>query len=319
MSAPRGTKTTLAFGLVSCPVALYKTTTDENKVTWDTAGPNGGVLRQKAVGVAEEIAEEKDSPMGDPGSDSPSAAMAAADAFRASVGDSTEVATVTRALFEDGSGEIVEPDAVRRGIRREDDSFVDLTDGLEKIKEATKLEEMRVADFIRVEEVRRERVTGSYYLAPDGPGAPKVVRLLFEAMRDTKRVAVVKWTKRSKQSLGVLVPDPRTKSLLVVEMCWQEDMRIVPEKVASPSQVEVSDEEIAVAIELVEAMSGTRAQSLDTQMDDARQLRRELIARTEAGEVFEAAPRPQPSADADPIEMLRASLANPAVLAAAAA
>lgn len=316
MAAPRGTKTTLAFGLVSCPVALYKTTTDEKNPTWDTAGPNGGVLRQRAVGVAEEAPEEKDSPIEDPGSEAPP--ISAEEAFARAAAEPA-VATVTRALFEEGTGQQVEPDEVRRGIRREDGSFVDLTEGLEAITERTKLEEMRVADFIRVEEVRRERVTGSYYLAPDGPGAPKVVRLLFEAMRNTRRVAVVKWTKRSKQSVGVLVPDPRTSSLMVIEMCWAEDVREVPEKVLTPGQVELADGEVAVATQLVEAMCSTRAASLDAQTDDARALRRELIARAEAGEHFEVAPRPQASPEADPIEMLRASLANPEALAAAAA
>jgi Ku protein len=308
MAAPRGTKTTLAFGLVSCPISLYKTTTSEKDPRWDTAGPNGGVLRQEAVGVAETaVGQADDSPLGE----SPEEAFARA--------TEQPEATVARKLFEEGTGLQVEPEEVRRGIRREDGSFVDLTDGLEQITERTRLEEMRVADFIRVEEVRRERVTGSYYLAPDGPGAPKVVRLLFEAMRHTRRVAVVKWTKRSRQSLGVIVPDPSTKSLMVVEMCWAEDVREVPEKVLAPAQAEVSAEEIAVAVQLVQAMVSTRARSLDVQTDDARALRRELIARAEAGEHFEVAPRPEAPPEADVVEMLRASLEDPEALAAAAA
>jgi DNA end-binding protein Ku len=298
---------------VSCPVSLYKTTTDEKNPTWDTAGPNGGVLHQEAVGVIEEAAEEKDSPMEDPGSDAPP--VSAEEAF-ARAAEQPAIATVTRALFEEGTGQQVEPDEVRRGIRGEDGSFVDLTDGLEAIKERCKLEEMKVVDFIRVEEVRRERVVGSYYVAPDGPGAPKVVRLLHEAMRETKRVAVVKFTKRTKQSLGVLVPHPASKSLVLIEMAWAEDCRELPDRVQVPGQVDVAADEVAVAVELVQAMAGKRADSLDILTDDARDMRRDLIARAERGEVFEPPTRIEAQPDADLLDALRASM-DTDVLAAA--
>lgn len=308
MASAPGKKTTLTFGLVSCPVALYKTTGTEKDPKWDTAGPNGGVLRQREAPVTPTAVVESGSPL-DEGADA---------AFARAVSEPPP-AVIGHELVEDGSGEIVAPEQVRRGIRRGDGSFVDLTDGLEAIKERTKLEDMRVVDFIRVEEVRRERIVGAYYLAPDGPGAPKVVRLLHEAMRDCKRVGVVRWTKNSRQSVGVLVPHAATKSLMVVELVWAEDVREPVEKVSAPSLVEVTPEEVQVATELVEAMSNTRAQSLDVLTDDARALRRELIARAEAGEMFEVPQRPEPQKDADVIDMLRASLESPTALAAAAA
>jgi non-homologous end joining protein Ku len=307
MAGPRGAKTTLAFGLVKCPVALYKTTSDEKDAKWDTAGPNGGVLRLRdtpAPAVTETVRAD------------PLADRSPEEKFAASV--ETAPGRDEPRFVEEGSGQLVATHEVRRGIRKDDGTFLDLTEGLAQIAERTRLEEMRVTDFIRIEQVQRERIVGSYFLAPDGEGAPKVVRLLSAAMRETHRAAVVKWTKRSKQSLGVLVADPRTCSLRLIEMAWAEDVREAPEKCHAPRNADVTEEEVQNAIDLVNAMASNRAESLDAQADDARAMRRELVARAEAGETFAVPARPVAREDASLVELLRASV-NDDVLAAAAA
>jgi DNA end-binding protein Ku len=320
MAAPRGTKTTLAFGLVSCEVALYKTTGEAEKPPkFEYAGPNGGALLVPELGTeaatatmqAVSDAQSASPRRSDPLADDPAAAFAQIAAVDEAPAEPTWV--------EEGTGEQVPKSERRRGLRDVDGHFADLTDGLAEIEERTQLEEMRVADFIRTEEVRRERVLGSYYLAPEGAGAAKVVRLLHEAMRVEKRVAVVKWTKRSKQALGVLVPHPASKSLMVIELAWAEDVREVPIKVTAPGEVDVTGTEIAVACELVQAMCSTRAESLDSQVDDSRSMLRELIERVEAGETFSLPERPEVEAGADVIDLMRRGVENRDALAAAAA
>jgi non-homologous end joining protein Ku len=312
MAAPRSTKTRLAFGLVTCDVALYKATGEAEKPRkWDLAGPNGGelVAPEEAVAADSGLTMTREPAKGNPLAEDPAEALAQI------VGEEPEEPFVV----ETGTGEKVYADGVRKGIRHEDGTFSDLTDGLEEIAERTKLEEMRVADFIRVEQVQRERVLGSYYMAPDGPGAAKVVRLLHEAMRHEKRVGVVKWTKRSKQALGVLVPHPPTKSLIVLELAWAEDLREAPAKVESVADVAIHEREVTVAVELVQAMCSTRAESLDAQVDESRQLVRDLIERVEAGEVFELPERPAVETGADVIDMMERGLRDRDALAAAAA
>lgn len=304
MPTPRATKTTLSFGLVSCPIALYRATGEAEKPVWDRAGPNGGKLTLPGAAPSPAVKQEAHT---DPLAENPDQAFA---------GNAESLAETY--FIEEGTGAKVTPGEIRKGIRHGDGSFVDLTDGLEEITAATKLEEMRIVDFIRTEEIRRDRVTGSYYLAPDGPGAPQVVRLLHEAMRAEKRVAVVRFTKRTKQSLGVLVAAPESKSLMLIELAWAEDCREAPAQALVPSQVEVTPEEIAVAVELVQAMSGRRADSLDMLTDDARELRRDLIARAEAGEEFSVPERPEAQESGDVVELLHASARDPHVLAAAA-
>lgn len=315
MASPRGTKTTLVCGLVSCDVALYKTSGEAEKPPkWDIAGPNGGKLSAPQV----EDGGFTTATISASGTAKPNALST--DPKKAFAEATSEPTTIQEPyLIEEDSGEKVLVKNVRRGLRRDDGTFSDLTEGLEQITERTKLEEMRVADFIRTEEVRRDRVLGSYWLAPDGPGAPKLVKMLCLAMQAERRVATVKWTKRSKQALGVLIPDPKSGALKVIELAWAEDVREAPEKVLSATQVAVSDEEIAIACELVQAMGSTRAESLDSQTDDSRTLLRELVARAAAGEEFAVPQRPEVEQGADVIDLMQRGLRNRDELDAAAA
>jgi len=267
--AARGTKTSLAFGLVTCDVALYKTSGEEKGPAFEYAGPNGGRLTPKAAqGIPVPAAK---APVEDVKDDALSPEQKFSNIAAA------EAVPDEPLYVEEGSGAEITKDERRRGLRRDDGKFVDLTEGLEEITDVTKLEEMRVADFIRVEQVQRERVIGSYFLAPDGPEAAKVIALMFEAMRRKKRAAVVKFTKRTKQSLAVLVPHPDSSSLMVLELAWFDDMRAVPERCLAVQQATISETEVAVAEEMVDAMSTTRAEALDSLSDDARRLTAELV------------------------------------------
>lgn len=288
MAAPRSIKSTLSFGLVSCPIALFKTVGEAEKPkAWATKAniPAAEIVEHVAESVSAHIDPLTDGPM------------------FSGVPHLSETAA---------------PEKPRKGILNAAGEFVDLTDEIDAIAERTKLDEMRVSDFIRTEQVQRGRILGSYYVAPDGPDAAKVIRLLHEAMRVTRRVAVVRFTKRSKQTLAVLVPLAESKALEVIEVAWGEDLREVPARCAECTRVQVTGEELDLAVSLVEAMSSTGAGSLATLTDDARQLRRELIAKAEAGKSFTVPARPE-MVEGEVIELIRKGLNDPDVLAAAAA
>lgn len=299
MSAPRAGKTTLTVGLVRCPILLYKPGgKPEDLPEWEKAGPHGGKLYPGAT-EEQAINSYASSVAGDDDKDSAMPSPAAKRSSGASAPGKAEAN-----LWEhdgDGGFHPVAKDEIRRGVRLLDGTFVDVTESIEQITERTKLEEMRIVDFIRTEELRRERVIGSYWVAADPSGDPRFLRLLFEAMREEKRVAVMKWTKRSKQSLGALVPMAEGKTVRVLELTWHEDERPIPQNVLHPAQIDngtiegepdmaVKAEELEAARELVRAMSGRRADSLDTLRDDTRGMARELRQRAEAGEMFELPP-----------------------------
>lgn len=308
----RATRTKLAFGLVTCDVALYKRSGEAEKAPkWETAGPNGGALKESIVDAVAAAAVG-------PVQADVSAELTPLQRLAEIVGE-REGAIGMDARIEEGTGVRVSKDEERRGIRTEAGEFIDLTDEIEAIAEHTALEEMRIADFIRAEEVQRDRCLGSYFVAPTDPEGAKAIRLMFEGMRAQKRVAVVKYTLRSKQALGVLVPHPATKSLILTELAWRDDLREIPAAMYNPGRVEVDADEVLLATELVEAMSSTRAEALDTQEDDARRLRRELVDRAYKGETFTVPERPEVLEGAEVITLIREGLADREALARAAA
>jgi DNA end-binding protein Ku len=195
-------------------------------------------------------------------------------------------------------------------VRLDNGSFVDLTEQIEAIEARTKLDEMRVIRFMDAGQIQRERVVASYYIGAADNAAPRPLRMLYEAMRAKRRVAIVKLTKRSRQTLGVITAHGRTKTLVLNEMIWMEDFREPPPKALAIREAVVTEREVRACCKLIEAMSDTR-EALDELRDDAIALREELRARAEAGEMDVTVVEPVPVADAqeDLEAALEASLA----------
>ncbi len=259
--AKASTRTVLALGRVRAEVALYKTTAEKKA--------NEGI--------------EKRSPRGKP-LQTPARARGSSGAL----------------LFEAETAEVVAPDEVRRGIVRPE-GFVDLTEALAEIDERTKLEEMRVVGFVDYRHVPAERIVGSYWLGAGGPGAPRVLALLRAAMLGAGRVAIVKWTKRTRQALGIL--RPRGDALLVLELAFADDRVEPPPAATTFSAAKVVEAEVTAAQRLIHALAATR-ETLDDLRDDRDVLREALFASVDEGTEadFEVAAEP----DADLIEELAA-------------
>lgn len=187
-----------------------------------------------------------------------------------------------RELVEEGSGVVVKPEDVRRGVRLEDGSFVDCTEQLAKIDEDTQLEGMEVVSFVDATQIHRLRVKASHYIGAVDGSSPKPLRLFYEAMRQTRRAAVVKVTKRSRQSLGAL--SVYGGVLVLYELIFASDVRDVPPRARVIQKAQVTEREVEMAVALVEAMSGT-IDTLDALSDDAISRRAELKAQALAGGV----------------------------------
>lgn len=291
------TLTTLVIEQVKVPVGLFVTTAKPGKLTeFGTAGPNGGVLFYDDA--AAEAPLRSDEPMpeisssagavtdplaADPGSDAPPVTGLAPASSGPSAG--AVPGAFKQVLVEEGSGLQVQKSDVRRGVRLDDGAFIDCTPQLAQIEEDTKLEEMRVVEFIDVGQVERARVEASYYIGATEPQAAKPLKLIYEAMRMTRRVAVVKWSSRSRQSLGVLTAHGNSGCLVLLRLAWAEDWREPPAKAISVSRARVTLEEVTMATRLVGAMSGKGSVTLDALRDDAIVRREELYAAALAGEV----------------------------------
>jgi non-homologous end joining protein Ku len=282
--------TVLRLSGLETPVGLYKTSGKGPEAPeFERVGPNARPLHTSPEAAKEAFIESEPEASDPVGVDET--------APRRGSGPSGAAAG-KRHWYEEGEEpEAVTDDEVRRGVRGTDGEFVDLTDQLERIAEESSLEALEISAFIRRERVPRERVVGSYYLAAgvagDGqqPSAP-LLRLLYEAMRERGRVAIVRWTKRKGQTLGILVPRG-DGALVVLEMEWADRMRVPNAKALSHMRAEVTREEVVRAGELIEALKEpTRA--LDDLEDPREMMERELAEETartgKPAEILEIAP-----------------------------
>lgn len=290
------TRTTLSLGLVEAEVKLYKTTgKGEKDPTFTTAGPNGYPLRveQRAQEAAVEDTEKAD-PLGlEDGGDDGTVVPPAAPAVEedpssegvppadSSLVVSSAPGTFKSVMVEEETGVEVEPEDVRRGVRRDDGTFVDLTGRLTAIDEETKLDRIQVLDFIRRERVPRERVVGSYYLAADSKSSPRVLRVLFEGMKRSERVAIVRWTKMKGQSIGLLVPHG-SGALVVLECVFADAARKPNAACLAHMRAAVTETQVDRAVELIESMNAPPS-ALDGYFDRRAQLQRELAEKAEEG------------------------------------
>lgn len=265
-------KTTIALGAVRVPVSLTKTTMAVREPEFVAAGPSGGplVLREPEGGSR-------------------------VDPFASPRSVAKTSPPPPQVLVEEGTGESVEPEQVRTGVRLDDGRFVDCTDRLAAIAEDTILDEIEVLGFVPLDQVPRERITGAYWLAPGDASATKFVRLVGDGMREVRRAAVVRWTKRTRQSVGLMVRH-RSGALMVWELEFASRVREPHAAALAPQMIEVSDRELAAARRLISAMSGPIS-LVDDVEDEAVRLRRELFEEALSGSVGPVAvadPEPVP-------------------------
>jgi non-homologous end joining protein Ku len=280
-AARASTLTTLAIGQVELTVGLFATQDKPGKLQeFVTAGPHGGELRTEYRRAAEQPVdfEVVSDPLADDSDDDnpepwPSITQEGADVIASYESESVPVVSV---LVEDGYGDI-EPEQVRKGVRREDGAFVDCTDRLQQIVDVTKLDRMEVVKFVDITKVPRARVKNAYYVGTGEQGdkkTPLALKLLLEALKCERRGAVVKLTKTTRQTVGVI--GWSGDSLMLYELVFSEDFRPAPKR-AELGKVDVQPAQVEMMRELVRAMSGT-VEYLDELRDDAIALREELYA-----------------------------------------
>jgi non-homologous end joining protein Ku len=288
--------TTLKIGSIETPISLYKLTGDGAKSRkWELANAAGEPWDATRDAFPNRQKPEDDDPHGaaaedalgsegEMGVQSPPAAEGGAPMGGAVPGASSSAPSDEEEKEE-------EPVKPRKGIRKDDGAFVDLTDQIEAISEETTLERAEVISFIDQRHIPRERITAAYYLAGgDGEGLPptRVLAIVTAAMRETGKVAVVRFTKRKGQTLGILTRR-RDGALILLEVVFSAQVREPNARCLAHVHVGVRPEEMAAAAELIEAMSGRR-ESLDSIRDRQVVLTEELVTRAEHGELDEYEP-----------------------------
>lgn len=188
---------------------------------------------------------------------------------------------------------------MRHGVELEDGTFVDLTDELEAIDGRTKLVGMRIVRTTASTNVPRHKVRDCHYVAPAGEGAPLFLAHLWAGLRQTRRAALVRWTKQKNQALGALVARGSEHGhawLEVLELEWEVNVREVPPRCHLPvARVPLRGREAAARA--MGAMSaGVRV--FDELRDERTGQRADLLVAARAGARWEPPPEEEGPEDA---------------------
>lgn len=160
-----------------------------------------------------------------------------------------------------------------------------------------------VLSFVDADEIDPAYFDRTYYLEADGPGAKPYV-LLRDAMRSSGRVAVVKITIRTRESLALV--RVMGEVLVLQTMLWPDELRDA-EFAAPPAEVTVSEAEVAMAEQFIEALAADWDPERYT--DVYREAVEELVAAKLDGVEVPVTEESQAEADVvDLVAALRASV-----------
>jgi DNA end-binding protein Ku len=202
------------------------------------------------------------------------------------------------------TGEEVPPNKIVKGYEIEKGRYV--------VVEKSELEALapkashtiEIEDFVDLDEIDPLYFDSPYYVIPDEKAA-KPYRLLVEAMTRLQKVAVGRVVMRAKERLVAIRP---LDGMLCVETMRYADEIVSRETLGLPEEdEEVSERELAMATQLVEALSGDFEP--EKYHDEYREQLLGLIDQKAAGEEVVAQPEPEaPAKVLDLMAALEASL-----------
>jgi Ku protein len=156
-------------------------------------------------------------------------------------------------------------------------------DALEAISEQTKLDSFQVKYFVPLKDLPTERFQSAYYLTPQTGVNPRPLKLLYEALKRTKKAGVFKLTLTSRQYLAAVYA--HNGGVIVNLMHFADDFQKVERASEKLAGVEANKAHLALAVELIENMSA-EASVIDTFEDSLIPLKQDLVDKALAGKAI---------------------------------
>lgn len=195
----------------------------------------------------------------------------------------------------------VKPEEIVKGYEYERDQYVILEDEDLALLEQPMNRSIDILNFIDIKEIDPIYYQKSYYLTPEDT-AQKAYRLLYQAMTDTGKAAIARFTLRSKQYLACL--RSLDEGLVLETMYYPAEIRKLE---VTWDKVIPTDTEITMARQLIENLAVPFEP--EKYRDELHEQVREMIERKVAGETFKVTAAPETGKVVDLMEALRASLA----------
>jgi DNA end-binding protein Ku len=200
--------------------------------------------------------------------------------------------------------EIVTRDHMVKGYEFSKDQYVSFTeDEIKQMAEETQ-KAIEITEFVPASQVDPVYFDGAYYLGPD-QGGDKAYKLLSEAMKQTGRSALAKWSARGKQYLVMI--RPVKNGLVMQQLLYADEVR--PFSEVPVGDAELKDSEMKLAMQLVEQISSDEFRPQNYE-DEVKKRYHEAIQKKVEGQEITAAPEAPRAQIIDLMEALKASLAN---------
>ncbi len=218
--------------------------------------------------------------------------------------DKRDMAPIHNERVNANTGEAVAWEDIVKGYEYEQGRWVTITDEDFRAANVEATQTIDILGAVCREDVPIEYFEKPYYLEPSTAGK-KAYALLREALRSTGRTAVVKVVIRTRQRLGLLVPEGDAIVLELVrypyELRGAEDLDL---PVGDLKALGVTDAELKMAGQLVQSMETEWDPDDEAYADTYHDDLLALIKRKAGGETVESPPPAQEAEGAEVVDIM---------------
>ncbi len=192
------------------------------------------------------------------------------------------------------TGREVDQSRIVKGFNLGDGEYVILSDDELAAADPERSRNISIVDFVDAADIDPLFYRSGYYLAPQGEGARRAYALLRKAMEEESKIAIATLVMRNKEYLVAVRPDGAEGVLVMQTMYFADEVRSPAEELPNlPGEEEFNEREVAIARQLIDAMSSSW--DAERYRDTHRGRVEELVASKHEGrEIVLEAPAPQP-------------------------
>ena len=200
----------------------------------------------------------------------------------------------------------VSRDELLKGYEFAKDQYVTFTPEELKAMEVPSTQSIDIKEFVPLDQIDPLYYEKAYYVGP-AVGGTKPYALLSEAMKETGRAALARYSARGKDYLVLL--RPFEDGILMQQLRYSTELRAFDE--VDLGDAEVDKTELALAVQLVEQIASD-AFTPEAYSDGVRDKILAAIEQKVAGQELTFAPQDEPKAQViDLMDALKASLGEP--------
>jgi len=201
-------------------------------------------------------------------------------------------------------GEKVEKEDMIKGYEFSKGQYVLFsTEELKTLEEPRGTGAIEITEFLPADQVDRIYVDKTYFLGPD-KGGERAYKLLSEALKKTRRVALGQWAARGKQYL--ILVRPMDGGLAMEQLRYPEELRSIAD-VPIP-KTEVKKSELDMAIKFIDQGTSEEFRPQEYKDNVRRRILDQIQQKVEGHEITEEPTEAPKTQIIDLMEALKASL-----------